>query len=231
MYTNGQYLEHNPTWHAEDAAWKANHIYRLLRQNMIEPDSISEIGCGSGEILSCLYPYFDNSQFDGYEISPQAFELCKTKQKERLKFFLGDLLKINEVQYDLLLCIDVFEHVENYMDFLQNLHKKSKYFVFHVPLDISVLSVLRNKPLLEARSKVGHLHYFTKETALSTIEHTGYKIIDNFYTARALELKPQSFNTSLANLPRHLFYHINPDFVVRFLGGYSIMVLAESNLS
>ncbi len=177
--------------------------------------------------MSSLYPRFDKAELNGYEISPQAFDICKQKQKERLTFYLNDLLEVEEAYFELLLCIDVFEHVEDYINFLKKLKTKSQYFVFHIPLDMSVLSVLRTQPILQARSKVGHLHYFSKETALCTLEDCGYKVIDQFYTAGALELKSKSFKTSMAKLPRYLFHKVNSDFSVHVLGGYSLMVLAQ----
>lgn len=48
--------------------------------NKIAPSTMCEIGCGAGEILNCLSnEYADNVIFSGYEISPQAFAICKNK--------------------------------------------------------------------------------------------------------------------------------------------------------
>jgi len=33
-----------------------------------------------------------------------------------------------------------------------------------------------------------HLHYFSKETALRTLEDAGYEVLDYFYTPRSVEL-------------------------------------------
>ena len=229
IYSQGQYLQNNPTWHEEDASWKADNILEIINRNQIDASSICEIGCGSGEILSCLYPHCEDSELVGYEISPQAFEICKPKQQDRLGFHLGNLLELETEVFELLLCIDVFEHVDDYMGFLRTLREKSKYFIFHIPLDMFVFSVLRTQPILEARSKVGHLHYFSKETALCTLEDCGYQVVDQFYTPGSIALKAKSLKTSLAKLPRSLLYKVNPDFCVRLLGGYSLMVLAQKS--
>jgi hypothetical protein len=37
IYTEGKYLEENPAWHIEDSPWKAEHIRRIVTQNMLEP--------------------------------------------------------------------------------------------------------------------------------------------------------------------------------------------------
>lgn len=228
IYSEGQYLENNPTWHAEDASWKASRILSIIQRNKLILKSICEVGCGSGEILSYLHSKIQNIELTGYEISPQAFEICREKTKEKLTFYLGNLFDEHKISYfDLILCIDVFEHVEDYIGFLKQLSSKSQYFIFHIPLDMSVSSVLRNTPIMEARNKVGHLHYFSKETALSTLENSGYKIIDKFYTSGSIDLTSTSMKTSLAKLPRFLLYKINPDLAARLLGGFSILVLAQ----
>jgi len=48
-----------------------------------------------------------------------------------------------DTYFDSLLCIDVFEHVEDYIGFVKTLKSKATYKIFHIPLDISVLSVIR----------------------------------------------------------------------------------------
>jgi len=73
MYIDGEYLKHNPTWDVEDAPWKADLIFRMLQKHRLEPKTICEVGCGSGEILHHLQQRMPVScEFTGYEISPQA---------------------------------------------------------------------------------------------------------------------------------------------------------------
>jgi cyclopropane fatty-acyl-phospholipid synthase-like methyltransferase len=228
IYTKGDYLENNPTWHLEDSTWKAEQILNIIKKNNLQPLSVCEVGCGSGEILNQLYLKLpDNRDFIGYEISPQAFQLCQEKNKDRLKFKLGNLIQEEDVFFDLLLCIDVFEHIEDYFTFLRSLRKKAQYKIFHIPLDLSVSSVLRSTPILRARQNVGHLHYFSKETAIATLKETGYEICDYFYTASSIGLPVKHFRTLLGNFPRKVFYSLNQDIAVRLLGGYSLLVLAR----
>lgn len=77
------------------------------------------------------------------------------------------------------------------------------------------------------RESVGHLHYFFKDSVLATLKDCGYVVLDYKYTASRLELPNQAFSSQLMRLPRRLLYSVNPDFAVRMLGGYSLMVLAE----
>lgn len=187
-YTSDEYLRDNPTWHVEDSPWKARHIVKMLDRNEVSPRSIAEVGCGVGEILNQLYILLpDEVEFHGYEISPHAYKACLERQKKRLDFHLADLTEL-DVTFDLLLVIDVFEHVEDYLGFLRKLLSKANSFMFHIPLDLSAQTVLRDGSLLKTRREVGHLHYFTEKTALATLRDTGYEVEDYFFTARGAEL-------------------------------------------
>jgi hypothetical protein len=91
---------------------------------------------------------------------------------------------------------------------------------------MSVQFVLRAEPILWMRKNVGHLHYFMKDTALSTLEDTGYKILDYFYTPQHVDLA-KTLKAQLLKLPRKMLFAMHPDLMVRLLGGYSLLVLAE----
>lgn len=225
IYTDGTYFEKNPTWHIEDSAWKANQIQKILSQNKIKPKSICEIGCGAGEILKQLSYALPNSDFYGYEISPQAYALCKTRETEKVLYRNRNLLH-EEISFDALLCIDVFEHVDDYIGFIKALKSKAEFKVFHIPLDISVLSVLRDS-MITARNSVGHLHYFTPETAVATLEYAGYNVIDSFFTTPFNDLPSKTIKVKMVRLLRKILYAISPKLLVKLFGGCSIIVLAK----
>jgi len=228
IYEDGIYLENNPKWHEEDSPWKAKQITKMLNKHNIIPLRVCEVGCGAGEILNCLAKNSkDGFLFYGYDISPQAFEICSKKEKHNLHFFLKDLFDEEGLTFDMVMAIDVFEHVEDYFGFLRNLKDKGIYKIFHIPLDLSVQWVLRSSPILKGRSSVGHIHYFTKETALATLKDTGYEVVDYFYTNSALELTNRGWKANLMKLPRRFFFSLHHDLAVRILGGFSLLVLAK----
>src|SRR5512140_2839361 len=112
IYSDGTYLRNNPAWHADDSAWKANHIATMLQRHGLAPATVCAVGCGAGEILRNLAARLDPAaRFTGYEISPTAYKLCAHKSNDRVAFRFGNLLKTHE-RFDLVMAIDVFEHVE-----------------------------------------------------------------------------------------------------------------------
>lgn len=228
IYEDGTYLDNNPSWHEEDSPWKAKQIRNIIERNSLHPSSICEIGCGAGEILNqLLMHYGENIQLFGYEVSPQAFELCNRKSKPHLIFKLSDLLQDSDAHFDVVMAIDVFEHTEDYFGFLRKLREKAEYKIFHIPLDLSVQAILRSSPIINGRKSVGHIHYFTKETALETLKDTGYEIVDYFYTCGSFELPNRGWKTNLLKVPRRLEFLANKDLAARVLGGFSLMVLAK----
>lgn len=226
IYEDGTYLNLNRSWHQEDSPWKAQQILKMIRRNSLVPVTLCEVGCGAGEVLNQLAENIENAGFYGYDISPQAISICEKKSRDNLSFYLKDVFQ-EESLFDVVMAIDVFEHVEDYFGFLRKLKLKGDYKIFHIPLDLSVQTVLRSSPILRGRRTVGHLHYFTKETALETLKDTGYEILDYFYTSEALDLPNRGWKRKLLSWPRRLSYAISQDMAVRILGGWSLLVLAK----
>lgn len=228
IYTSGEYLQKNATWGHEDAKWKSQQVLKMINRNHLKLDSIADIGCGSGGVLEELHQVMpSHTKFYGYEISPQAIELCHQIKKERIQFTLSGVSDIKNKQFDLAMALDVFEHLEDYYAFLRALCEKSQYKVFHIPLELCVQTILRVKPLLGARQSVGHLHYFTKEIAITVLKETGYQVLDYFYTFDSFKESAKSFRTLFAKIPRSILFAIHQDFAARLLGGFSLLVLAK----
>ena len=227
IYQDGTYAEKNPTWDEEDSAWKSRHILRVIETHGLSLRTICEVGCGAGEILNQLHGLLPEPvEFTGYEISPQIFPTCKMKEKAGLKFVLGNFLDIDKRHYDLLLAIDVLEHVEDCYGFLRRLQPRATYKIFHIPLDLAAWKILGGY-LMTKREQYGHIHYFTRETALAMLKDVGYEIVDSFYTGHYHGSRRRSVRTRLVDSIRGALYLLHPDLSARLLGGLSLMVLAK----
>ncbi len=231
IYKDGTYYKNHTTWGEEDSLWKAEQIIKMLKKHSINPSRVCDVGCGSGGVLNCLADYFGESvAFCGYDISPQAFEICSKKEKNNLHFYLKNISDEEDPEvpaFDMVMAIDVFEHVEDYFGFLRKLKKKGAYKIFHIPLDLSLQSVLRSSRILKSRSSSGHIHYFTKETALAILIDMGYEVVDYYYTNSSIELPNRGWKANLMKLPRMFFFSIHHDLAARILGGFSLLVLAK----
>ena len=231
IYTSGDYLATTETWHTEDSPWKANQIAKIITDAGIKPQTIAEIGCGGGMNLRELAEKksFKHVQFTGYDISPQAIKLSQQIKHKQINFFCDDLLSNPNVEpFDILMAVDVFEHVPDYMGFLEKCRQKAEYKIYHIPLDLHVSSVLRNA-FITHRYSIGHIHYFTADSALATLRDTGHEIVDYFYTNGAFGVYQEhpSLKKAVANVPRWAISKFSTPVAARLLGGYSLLVLTK----
>src|SRR5271167_4469460 len=163
IYRDGSYLKHNPSWHAEESPFKVRQIVRMLKRQNLSPASICDVGCGAGVVLAQLQPHLTpDCDCWGYDVSPDAITMCASRGNKKLQFRNCDI-RCDETDrfFDLLLMLDVFEHVEDYMGLVRAIRSKGKFKLFHIPLDLSVQAVARKNGLLRRRDDHAHLHYFT----------------------------------------------------------------------
>ena len=227
-YKSGEYLVKNPTWDIEDSPWKADQVCKILTQNSIYPKSVVEVGCGAGGVLAAMHNEYPEIEYCGFEIAPDASQFWAKYKDKNISFVIGDYLTADAPHFEVLLLLDVIEHLPDPFTFLSALHGRADYFIFHFPLDLSAVSVLREQPLLNVREKVGHIHYYTKGLALSLIKETGFEVLDWNYTGAAFSAPQGNWKTKLAQLPRRLAnIVIGRDAGVRLLGGDTLIVLAR----
>jgi len=228
IYRDGSYRELNPSWHVEESPFKVRQIVRMLGRYRLTPNTVCDVGCGAGAVLAELQPYLPaGCMCWGYDVAPDAIAMCAGKGNANLQFCIRDIRRERiDTFFDLILLLDVFEHVEDYIGLVRDLKSKAEHKLFHIPLDLSVQAVVRENGLLRRRDEHAHLHYFTKETAIRTLTDVGYELLDLFYTPRCIELGSRMVQR-IARAPRRLCFGIAPDLAVRFLGGYSLMVLAK----
>jgi len=226
-YIENDYVIQNPDWDIKDSPWKALKVMTLLRKHNIKPKTICEVGCGAGGVLGAIQLEFKNAKLTGFDIAPQAEHFWDKLREAGIDLCVGDFFETNKQNYDVLLLLDVLEHVANPHQFLIDIKPRAEYLVVHFPLDLSALSVLREAPLLKVRHEVGHIHYFTKGLALDLMKECGYEVIDYHYTGAAFSAPQRNFKTKFFGFLRRFIYTINKDVGVRLLGGETIMVLAQ----
>jgi SAM-dependent methyltransferase len=226
IYTDGSYLaKTGGTWHLEDSLFKAQRIASMLALHReIKLNTICEIGCGAGGILAELQKMLpQHIAFTGYDISPQAHALSAQFSNPRCQFILGDTFA-DASKYDLVLIVDVIEHIEDYFSFLRHTRGKGEWKLYHIPLDVHLLGTIRGDNHWDT---VGHLHFFTIETALRALQHSGHRVVDWVFTDRAISIPSQTLRGRIANLIRIPLSKVSTKLTSRILGGYSMLVLAK----
>ena len=226
FYTEGAYLTSNPDWHQVGSKWKAGLVLDFIKKFQIPHGSVTEVGCGAGEILVQLAKQLEpGSVLKGYDISPQAIQIATKKETEQLRFFLGDYTILNQEKADLILVMDVIEHIDDVYSFLRKLRVTGRNFIFHIPLDLSCRTILKPHVMLQQRTSVGHIHYFTEETVLWLLNDTGYKTEHFIYTKPEVDLvKAASIKQWVKKMLRKFSFALNKKLSVKLWGGYSLLL-------
>jgi len=69
-------------------------------------------------------------------MSPHAIEICARIDSRNCNFSCSDLLAEENTQkrFDILLVIDVFEHIPDYIGFVRKCRNKEHRKIYHIPL-------------------------------------------------------------------------------------------------
>ncbi|MFH1910376.1 MAG: class I SAM-dependent methyltransferase [bacterium] len=222
IYKNGQYKQNHPTWHDEDAAFKAQEVLKIIKRNRLKVRSIIDIGCGTGGVLKILSQKLKVSKLVGFEPYKEVLKIAKTKHPE-----VDFIDKLPQKKFDLALALDVIEHLEKPKKILLQIKTLAKYKIFHVPLSLSLQARLRKTPPEYGREHSGHLHNFTKKSALDFLKANNYEILDFSYTKGAILTPIKTRRQKFLNIFRILFFPVFPNLTSKLLGGFSLIVLTK----
>ncbi|MHA1565618.1 MAG: class I SAM-dependent methyltransferase [Alphaproteobacteria bacterium] len=226
IYENGEYWERNDTFHEEHAETKVRDALAVIGD--MSPRSVLDIGCGSGKHLRLICDEFQCRGM-GIDVSPVAIERAKNVNTSNLVLYENRSLDEEKGKYDLALNFDVFEHVDDYIGFLRSLHGRADHYVFSIPIDLTVSSVVRDS-YMYAREEFGHLHYFTRKSAIATLDYAGYEVVTVKVcdgTWHNIKANP-SLKLFVMLGPRLILNAISKDLAMKMMGGASLMVLARS---
>lgn len=227
IYTSGEYLLSNAAWHEPDGPWKAEQVRSFLDELRLSPQSISDVGCGTGLILETLGRMFHAPLLVGFEVSEYCIEAIRAKASP-VQVVVGSAGTYTENRFDLCLILDVIEHVEDYLGFMRSLRHLADVFIYHVPLDMAVQTVARSSPLMQSRASIGHLHYFSHETAIASVEHAGYEVIGWRYTTGSPDYRTSPQRKAIVDSTRAVSTRVlGPRLSARLLGGFSLLIAAR----
>jgi len=113
-------------------SWHIRKELNILRREDFYPGRILDAGTGFGQYIFYLARIFPQAAITGIDINPVQIEDCnrffkKTKYSERVAFGVEDLTKYRrEAFYNLILSVDVMEHIEDDLTVFKNFYKSLK---------------------------------------------------------------------------------------------------------
>jgi len=152
-----------------------NPIQRFLLDNFFrnltnltvtkKVDSILDVGCGEGFTLNRLKEKGIGKKLEGLEYLKAAIELGKRTYPD-IKIIQGSIYELpyKDNSFDLVLCTEVLEHLENPQDALKELVRVSnKYLVISVPNEpfFMLAQLIRGKNWSRFGNDIEHINHWT----------------------------------------------------------------------
>lgn len=140
---------------------------------------VLEAGCGEGELSNIIYGYLkrkvNNVEFDAFDISDNVIEAA-SKKYTNINFRVDNIYDISEKKkYDLIICSEVCEHLENPQDAIKNLMRLSSNLVLSVPNEPiwRILNIARGKYIKRGGNTPGHIQHWSKKHFIQMLKEVG----------------------------------------------------------
>lgn len=147
----------------------ARHVRRIVKRMVrdLEVESVLDVGCGQGSLLAELSEEHAGIRLHGVDVSKTALELARSKvagQFSVMDIEQGALDK----QFDLVLCIEVLEHIDDDLSALRNLAFMSAKYL----LVVTVQGRMRRFEPQE----VGHVRNYARGELVTKMQDAGLHI-------------------------------------------------------
>lgn len=183
IYSSGEYIELNPSLHNEDSFFKFSNIKDVLQKSGILEFNVKykilDIGGGNGQVGKYFCEYLIEKgidfEFDALDLSEDMLKIQKLNNQYLSRTYSGELDLVPEC-YDIILLIDVIEHIEEYNSFLNKLNFKTSHVIFNIPIEKNIFDRLRNYYLrngyyLEQYRTLGHVNFYSYSSSVQLLRN------------------------------------------------------------
>ena len=217
IYNDNSYLEKNPSLHTEDSKFKFQNIKRFLSSIEVKNNRIKilDIGGGAGIIGKLVLEHFQESgivvSFHSLDLSTQMLKIQLKNNPQIKKIINCSINECPKSNYDLVLMIDVIEHIEEKEDSAKILNKLGKNIIYNIPIEINFFDILKYLKSFfryynRQKERWGHIHFFSFTSSQSFLRRH-YKIIDSYFQPYCFHYR-YSDNESYLKLRRDFLWKI-----------------------
>lgn len=178
----------------EDKYNTKNPISRILVNNFLstfknlldeidESKKIVEVGVGEGYLTKIISDKFPDSQIWASDISKDIIKVANDNLKGRkVHLDIEDTQNLSYANdmFDLCVCCEVLEHVQNPKKALSEIRRITRNkVILSVPSESlwRLLNMLRLKYLLSFGNTPGHVNHWTPAQFIRLVEGSGFKVI------------------------------------------------------
>lgn len=171
---------------------RARNIVRLLPKDL-KPLNILDAGSGPGVITFLLAGRYPNSAITGVDVVQGEIdvsrEIARRAGFSNVNFQIVDINRLTwEGKFDLVVCVDILEHIENDMEALVSLRQATSpggRLVLHVPAKYRRYPLFRRTVNFHVPTHVrpGYL----PEEISDKAQRAGFRVVDCGYTFGFLE--------------------------------------------
>lgn len=158
--------KHAKTWNPVSKYFLNRFSTLLLNEvNQLKPESILDVGAGEGFTLQKLHDFKIGKKVEGIEYSEEAIALGKKFHPE-VTIKQGDIyhLPYKDNAFDVVICSEVLEHLEDPAAALKELTRVAKkYCVLSVPHEpyFTIQRFLRGKNVLKLGDHPEHIQHWS----------------------------------------------------------------------
>jgi ubiquinone/menaquinone biosynthesis C-methylase UbiE len=163
-----KYNSHNPMTRLLMRGF-LNSILELY--NFIEPASVLEVGCGEGALANYLLEH-STTRPQCFEASDLSLDVISAESDPLIKFRESSIYELpySENSFDLVVCSEVLEHLENPQSGLVEIARVAKKGVLlSTPWEPvwRTLNLIRGKYIKEFGNTPGHIQHFSRQRLIN----------------------------------------------------------------
>lgn len=133
----------------------------------LEYDTVLDVGCGQGSLLQTIAPLNPRAKYAGVDFSDKALEVAR-RRAPQAEFARLDLIEGHlDRRFDLVLCTDVVEHIEDDRKAIANLAAMTGKYL--------LVSTLQGR-MREYEKLVGHYRSYAYGELAAKVEDCGLKV-------------------------------------------------------